>query len=151
MASDDQFAVHPNQNAGIAGERRQDRRYDIRLDLRWKLIRRRRILESGTGRTLDLSSGGVHFETDRPLPVGLNVELSIAWPALLHKMAPMQLVAYGKIVRSRAEKTAMQMQQHEFRTVGITAEQRAAQNPRTQTHSALLGSNSGFMNMGKSH
>ncbi len=60
----------------IAGDRRSDRRYALHLELRWKLIRRRRILETGIGRTLDLSSGGILIETDRTLPVGLNLELS---------------------------------------------------------------------------
>ena len=41
----------------IAGDRRRDKRYVLELDVRWKLIRRRRLLESGEGRTVDLSSG----------------------------------------------------------------------------------------------
>src|SRR5215831_6278920 len=83
----------------ISGERRVDRRYDIGLDLRWKLVKRRKVLDHGTGRTIDLSSGGILFESGRLLPVGLNVELSISWPALLHNVAPMQLVVSGRIVR----------------------------------------------------
>ena len=114
-----------NANEGIAGERRHDRRYEIQLDLRWRLIRRRRVLETGVGKTIDLSSGGIHFETDRPLPAGLNVELSIAWPAMLHNMAPLQLVVSGKIVRNNGRRTAIQKLQHEFRTAGIATEQRA--------------------------
>ncbi len=109
---------------GIAGDRRVDRRYDIHLDLRWKLIRRRRILETGTGATLDFSSGGILFETERALPVGLNVELSIAWPVLLHNTAQLQLVVSGRIVRSHDRRTAITMTQHEFRTVGLPAERR---------------------------
>ena len=35
----------------IAGDRRRDKRYVLELDVRWKLIRRRRLLESGEGRT----------------------------------------------------------------------------------------------------
>ncbi|MGA3099680.1 MAG: PilZ domain-containing protein, partial [Bryobacteraceae bacterium] len=84
----------------IAGDRRGDRRYEIRLEARWKLVRRRKVLETGSGRTLDFSSGGVLFEPGRQLPVGLNVELSISWPVLLHNVAPLQLVVYGRIVRS---------------------------------------------------
>jgi hypothetical protein len=108
----------------IAGDRRDDRRYAIRLDLRWKLIRRKRILETGTGRTLDLSSGGILIESDRQLPVGLNVELSVAWPVMLHNVAPMQLVISGKIVRCNGHRVAIRMSQHEFRTAGSAPEQR---------------------------
>jgi hypothetical protein len=106
----------------IQGDRRGDRRYKMMLDLRWKLVRRRKVLESGNGRTLDLSSSGLFFEAGRHLPVGLNVELSLAWPALLHNIAPMQLVVSGKIVRSEGMSAAVSIVQHEFRTAGNTSE-----------------------------
>src|SRR3954471_23764732 len=86
----------------IAGDRREDRRYGIHLEVKWKLIRRRRVLDTGTGKTLDLSSGGLLFEPGRHLPAGLNVELSIAWPVMLHDVAPLQLVVSGRIVRVNA-------------------------------------------------
>jgi hypothetical protein len=121
---------HIKQVEGIGGDRRSDRRYDLRLDLRWKLIRRRRILESGTGSTLDVSSGGVLFETDRPMQVGLNVEMSIAWPVLLHNVAQLQLVVLGRVVRSHGLRTAIQMTQHEFRTVGTPSGRQSAPAPR---------------------
>lgn len=110
----------------IGGERRSDRRYALRLDLRWKLIRRRRILEAGQGSTVDFSSGGVLFETERAMPVGLNVELSIAWPVLLHNVSQLQLVVSGKVVRSQGRRTAIRMTQHEFRTLAQPIERRNA-------------------------
>ena len=110
----------------IGGDRRQDRRYQLQLDLKWKLIRRRRVLDTGTGQTVDVSSGGILFDAGRHLPEGLNVELSISWPVLLHNVAPMQLVATGKIVRCNGRQVAIQTTQHEFRTAGISAEQRNA-------------------------
>ena len=125
----------------IGGERRQDRRYELQLDVKWKLIRRRRVLDTGTGRTVDVSSGGILFDAGRHLPAGLNVELSITWPVLLHNVAPMQLVAAGRIVRSEGRKVAIQTAQHEFRTVGISAEQRNAvasgQTPPASTSAAV--------------
>ena len=117
------------QIEGINGDRRSDRRYDIHLELRWKLIRRRRVLESGVGHTVDLSSGGILFEPGRQLPVGLNVELSIVWPVLLRNLASMQLIVSGRIVRSAANRTAVMMVQHEFRTSGVPAEHRPANSP----------------------
>ncbi len=104
----------------ISGDRRENRRYELVLELKWKLVRRRKVLESGSGRTLDLSSGGVLFEAGRPLPVGLQVEMSIAWPALLHNVAPMQLVVSGRVVRTDGARAAIQMVQHEFRTAGAS-------------------------------
>src|ERR1041384_1793672 len=100
----------------ISGDRRQDRRYQLRLDLKWKLIRRRRVLDTGIGQTIDLSSGGIMFDAGRTLPDGLNVELSLTWPVLLHNVAQMQLVIFGKIKRSAGRMIAIQTVQHEFRT-----------------------------------
>ena len=105
----------------IAGDRRSDRRYLLLLNLRWKLIRRRRVLDTGIGSTLDLSRGGIRFESDRPLPEGFNVELAISWPVLLHNVAPMQLKVQGRIVRSEGGRIAIRMSEHEFRTVGVPA------------------------------
>src|SRR4051812_31465170 len=96
----------------IAGDRRSDRRYGIHLDVKWKLIRRRRVLDAGMGQTLDLSSGGLLFDPGRHLPEGLNVELSITWPVLLHNVAPLQLVVTGRIVRSLGQRVAVRTVQH---------------------------------------
>ena len=131
----------------IGGERRQDRRYHLQLDLKWKLIRRRRLLDTGAGRTIDVSSGGVRFDAGRHLPEGLNVELSISWPVLLHNVAPMQLVTTGKIVRCDGRQVAIQTMQHEFRTVGAASERPAVMTvaprdpamPAGSASSAALG------------
>jgi hypothetical protein len=117
-------STHLEQIEKIAGDRRLDRRYRIQLDLRWKLIRRRKVRDIGVGHTLDLSSGGILFDANRPLPSGMNVELSISWPVLLHNIAPMQLIVAGRIVRSSGTMIAIQMVQHEFRTAGIPPDQR---------------------------
>ena len=97
-----------SQSDAINGDRRLDRRYHLQLELKWKLIRRRRVLDTGTGHTIDVSSGGVLFDAGRHLPEGLNVELSISWPVLLHSVAPLQLVVAGKIVRGDGHQAAMQ-------------------------------------------
>ena len=110
-----------DENGTITGDRRADRRYDLHLDLRWTLIRRRRVVDSGRGRTIDVSSGGILFDAGRPVPKGLDIEVAVAWPVLLHGVAPMQLVAFGRVVRSGGTRAAFRMTQHEFRTVGTAA------------------------------
>ena len=132
----------------IGGERRDDRRYPLQLELKWKLIRRRRVLDTGTGRTIDVSSGGVLFDAGRHLPEGLNVELSIAWPVLLHNVAPMQLVAIGKIARSGSRQVAMVTTQHEFRTVGTVGEHHRSQAEGTR-NPVILTSAATFERFGK--
>jgi hypothetical protein len=134
---------------GINGDRRNDRRYGIHLDLRWKLIRRRRVLDTGVGRTLDLSSGGILFDAGRQLPVGLNVELAISWPVLLRNEAPMQLIVSGRIVRTAQNRTAVAMAQHEFRTSGVPADQRAANGAAAHAPSALLSNCVSGVSLGK--
>lgn len=126
----------------ISGDRRHDRRYGLQLDVKWKLIRRRRVLDSGTGYTVDLSSGGILFDAGRHLPEGLNVELSVTWPVLLHNVAPMQLVVYGRIKRCNGRLIAMQTAQHEFRTSGGSTDPRGVaptRAPAVLSSRAVLG------------
>jgi hypothetical protein len=132
--------------AHIAGDRRHDRRYELDLPTRWKLIRRRRVLETGVGRTLDLSSGGILFDAGRPLLTGYNVELSIAWPVLLQGTASLQLVVSGRIVRVDGTRIAIRTAQHEFRTTGVHADHRKA--PGTAQTTPFLHT-SGFTVFGK--
>ncbi len=132
----------------IAGDRRQDRRYQLQLECKWKLIRRRKVLDTGTGNTIDISSGGLLFDAGRHLPEGLNVELSIAWPVLLHNVAPMQMVASGKIVRSNGRHAAIQTVAHEFRTTGIPEDQRKATANSAQGQ-AVLSSRAAFAVLGR--
>jgi hypothetical protein len=54
----------------IPGERRFNRRYPITLDVQWTVIWRRKIVDKGTGATVDLSSGGILFCAGKPLPEG---------------------------------------------------------------------------------
>jgi hypothetical protein len=106
------------------GERRSNRRYGMQLQLRWKLVHRRRALDSGTGWTVNMSSGGIMIETGVYLPAGSNVELSIVWPVLLHEVTPMQLIINGRIVRCSERGAAIRIAAHEFRTLGALPERR---------------------------
>jgi PilZ domain len=100
-------------------ERRAARRYEIALKLRWKIIRRRRLLETGTGTTMDLSSNGILFMSDQLFPDEGSIELSIAWPVLLHNTLPMQLMVTGRVVRVSGQRVAIRMLQYEFRTARL--------------------------------
>jgi hypothetical protein len=149
MESTMAWEKQPSEPQEIAGERRADRRYGILLDLKWKLVRRRRVLETGVGRTVDLSSSGILFNAGRHLPEGLNVELSIAWPVLLHNVAPLQLAVAGRIVRCEGGVIAVHMVQHEFRTASTPAEPRAGLSAAGRPSSSLLppfGTNNGMIN-----
>jgi hypothetical protein len=86
------------------------------LPLRWKRIWRK-IQDSGVGTAIDLSSGGILFEAEKSLPLGSQVELAIAWPALIANFPPVQVMASGVVVRSDGNRNAIRMVRHEFRTV----------------------------------
>jgi len=117
-------AANRNENMPvelICGNRRANRRYDIPLELRWKLIRRGKVLEVGTGTTIDLSSSGIMFRAEKSLPAGEKIELSIVWPAHLEGFPPIQLAVSGILVRSAGNRNAIRMITHEFRTVAVAA------------------------------
>lgn len=122
----------------IRGERRGTTRYRIDLNLRWNVVRRRKVMESGTGRTVDLSSGGILFDAGRPLAPGAGVEISIAWPARLHDVAPLQLVVVGRIVRAEGCRAAIHVRQHEFRTVAAESHSHTTR-PRNAAGRKIVG------------
>jgi hypothetical protein len=124
-----------NSEEKIGGDRRAERRYELRLQARWKLIRRRRVLDSGEGRTLDISSGGILFDAGRPLPAGLNLELAVVWPVLLHNVAPLQLFVTGRIIRCEGNRVAVTTSQHEFRTLSTLEDDRP--QPSVRRHTSL--------------
>src|SRR5215207_5634985 len=102
----------------IAGDRRTNRRYSLRLRLRWKVVRGRAVLSSGAGQTLDLSTGGIYFDAGQQLPTGVKVEVSIIWPVLLRDVSRMQLFIVGKVVRCDGSRIALRASRREFRTIG---------------------------------
>jgi len=93
-------------------------RYPIALELQYKLLNKERIKRFGFGRTVNLSSGGVLFESDCRLPASGPIELAMNWPYLLDGVVTLKLVVSGRIVRSDAKAIAVKVEQHEFRTAG---------------------------------
>ncbi len=109
------------QSAGAlprsSSDRRASSRFPIECDLRYRSWSQGKV-ESGTGRTADMSSGGVRFKADSPLPVGRRVELSILWPAQLDGKCNLKLVATGRVVWTRGDTVAVRIEKYEFRTAG---------------------------------
>jgi hypothetical protein len=99
-------------------ERRNKRRFQIDQEVKYKMLYGQRIAETGTGRTLNISSGGVWFSTESMLTSGMPVELSMNWPVLLNDSCPMKLMIYGCVVRSNERGAAVAIERYEFRTQG---------------------------------
>jgi hypothetical protein len=80
-----------------------------------------KVLVEGTGRTVDMSSGGVWLTTEdsSPLTSGMQVELAIHWPVLLNYTCPMKLMIYGYVVRSHRYGTLVAFERYELRTRSV--------------------------------
>ena len=73
-------------------------------------------VESGSGRTIDMSSSGLSFTADTPLSIGQGLEVSIDWPILLDGGVQLQMIASGVVVRTTGAITAIRIERHQFRT-----------------------------------
>ena len=114
-------------------ERRSKRRFQIEQDVRFKMLYGQRIAETGVGKTLNVSSGGVYIATENTLTPGLPIELSMNWPVLLHDSCPMKLMIYGCVIRSNGNGAAISIERYEFRTQGSRSFQQAF-NPAVVEH-----------------
>ncbi len=98
-------------------DRRGADRFPIEREVRYKILSRKTTeSENGTGLTVNMSSNGVLFTTDRYLLPGRRLEVSISWPAQLNSKVALKLVARGRVVRSEEGRAAIEIHQYEFRT-----------------------------------
>jgi hypothetical protein len=104
-------------------ERRASTRFALTLEVRYTISGSRAPVETGSGRTIDLSSSGLCFTADRRLLTGQKLDVSIDWPILLDGRTKLQLFMSGVIVRTNGTASALQIRRHEFRTrrVGLIA------------------------------
>jgi hypothetical protein len=96
-------------------------RFPLREEVAYRLLQPRSAPVTGSGRTINIGSGGLLFTTEERLPAGRMVEISINWPARLGGTCPLKMVAKGRIVRSEPGKAAMRIERYEFRTRRATA------------------------------
>jgi hypothetical protein len=102
----------------VSGERRAADRFPIDRDVKFKLFDGKSLARSGQGKTVNMSSTGILFATDAPLPIGKRIELSVDWPAKLNDTCRIKLVASGRIVRVDGNHAVITLDRHEFRTQG---------------------------------
>ena len=96
--------------------RRAAERMAIEQEVCFRGLNRKGAETAGAGRTVNISSSGVLFRTERPLAPGSRLEIDIDWPARLNDKCALKLVARGRVVRSRDGLAAIEIVQHEFRT-----------------------------------
>jgi hypothetical protein len=102
-------------------ERRANRRYPVELRLQYKLIAKGGIQRIGFGRTINISSRGVLFESEDAMPASGRIELILNWPALLHGVCALKVIMRGRILRTQVKTVALKTEFREFRTAGVSA------------------------------
>ena len=103
---------------------RSNAQFERRRHLRYPIIARAEYRVAGNReqtKTIDMSSRGVLLETDRSLPIGDAIQISIDWPALLEQRTPLRLVVSGRILRSNVLGTAVVIRRYDFRLRRTTA------------------------------
>jgi len=102
-------------------ERRGTSRFPLQEEVTYKVINGRAGKIIGTGRTLNIGSGGILFSTEERLPMGRTVELSVSWPARLDGTCPLKFVAIGRVVRSEFDQAVMRIERYQFKTRGTAS------------------------------
>jgi len=106
----------------IGGERRTQRRFDVRLTVHYRVSQKWVMARVGTGTTCEMSAGGLSFRCRKPLPVGSHIELVIDWPAKYSDIYPIDLQATGFVVRCERGRAAVRVMSHKFHVVTEPAE-----------------------------
>ena len=100
----------------ISGNRRAKQRFGLALQLKYKIMKNYLVTATGTGSTVNMSSGGVAFTANEIFKIGAQLELAVSWPVLLNGDCPMKVLIEGRVVRSDDQLTVIRVSRHEFRT-----------------------------------
>ena len=106
------------QEQTASSDRRHSDRFPIEREVRYRALSKRATEESGEGKTVNISSSGVLFNAGHTLLLpgsapGSPHQLALAQ---LNNKCNLKLVARGRGVRFEDGRTAMEIQQYEFRT-----------------------------------
>ena len=101
-------------------DRRGTSRFPVKEEVRYRLLNAKSLNVAGTGKTLNIGSGGILFTTEERLPVGRMVEIAVNWPARLGGTCPLKFVATGRVVRADDHRAAVRIERYEFKTRGGT-------------------------------
>jgi hypothetical protein len=105
-------------------------RYQAELELHYRVLDGSRRSRTGSGRTINLSLGGVLFHADSQLAAGTPVQLAISWPRRLAEVCPLLLLVTGRILRAEGARLALKTDRLEFRTHGSPSFHESGEVPR---------------------
>ena len=100
------------------GDRRSQPRYPVEAALEYQVIHGRRVA-TGRGKTLNISSRGVLFQSNQTVAEAAPIKLEIAWPVRLNDVVGLTWHVTGRTVRSQGKCTAVKILCHEFRTRAV--------------------------------
>jgi len=95
-------------------DRREKRRFQIPLNVHFRLTSEGFTSRWGVGTIYNIGSGGLNLRCRREFPVGGRLEMIIEWPATQQGKHPVTLHATGLILRSRSTRSAVQLTSHRF-------------------------------------
>lgn len=101
-----------------SGNRRRSTRYEFHTEGKYTVYARGQAVQSGSARTLNLSSGGLWLSVDRPVPVNHQFEANLAWPGLYHDAERARLIVTGQVVRVEGVYAAVRILTRRFHTTG---------------------------------
>src|ERR1041384_1976994 len=84
-----------------ANEARAKTRYSMEVDLEYRLVDAVKGVITGRGRSINLSSTGVLFESETALMPGMRVALFVVWPARLESGIGLKLCITGRTIRAQ--------------------------------------------------
>src|SRR5579863_1662409 len=101
----------------VIRDRRSKRRFCTNQDLRYELLGDHdRIIGSGGGTILNISSAGVCFTTENGFTRGAKVKLTISWPVLLDGRVRIKLIIRGAVLRATSNTVVAKTEAYGFYT-----------------------------------
>jgi len=101
--------------------------YPIRLALQYRAYANGRLVQTGTGETIEVSTRALRVKVAEELPADAGeLDLAVAWPAALDGTTPLQWTVKGKPAWRAPGWIFVCIASHEFRTAGIRNRQMMA-------------------------
>lgn len=100
-------------------ERRASKRFSIERTISYRVLGRGPVGASGSGKTVNMSSGGMLIETEQVLLPGWRVEVEVSGPFQVDDQVSFKLLVTGKITRSVGSPNPMaglKISRHTFQT-----------------------------------
>ena len=102
----------------IQGDRRKTQRYEGAMELRFQRQDPDGTMHVGHGTTVDLSRGGLRFNSEEAVAPGMELALQVVWPVLLQNICPLELFVKGTVSAVTQRGTILLIRRYEFRTCG---------------------------------